>query len=116
MKPGGLFLFTVPYGRQKETTEHFPDLHEFALIENNGTYLLRNRTKEGAMQEFDNLVFHGGLGSTLEMRIFSEDSLLAHLRNAGFCDIKVHHFPDLTIGAWWPEPWSFPITAKKPFC
>src|ERR1700739_713583 len=30
LKPGGLLVFTAPYGIQAETIEHFPELHEFS--------------------------------------------------------------------------------------
>jgi SAM-dependent methyltransferase len=113
LKPGGVFVLTAPYGRQVETIEHFPELNEFAIVENKGSLVLRNKTKEGAIQEFDNLVFHGGPGSTLEMRIFSENDLIRHLKDAGFVDIKVHWTADLVHGVWWPEPWALPLSARK---
>ena len=34
-----------------------------------------NWTADGRIETFDDLVFHGGPGSTLEMRVFSEDAL-----------------------------------------
>ena len=36
-------------------------------------WTLTNRTLDGAVQTFTDLVFHGGPGSTLEMRLFSRD-------------------------------------------
>lgn len=114
LKPGGVFILTVPYGLFPETIEHFPDLNEYEILEEKGSYKLRNVIRDGKIQEFKDLVFHGGPGSTLEMRIFGEKSLLLHLERVGFEEIKVHRAPDFIHGIWWPEPWSFPISAKKP--
>src|SRR5713226_31873 len=105
LKPGGLFILTVPYTNKKETIEHFPDLYDFTVVEDHQTFVLRNKTREGVIQEFGNLVFHGGPGTTLEMRAFSENSIIQHLRNAGFHAIKIHREPDFAHGVWWPEPW-----------
>ncbi len=114
LKPGGLLVLTVPYRPQPETIEHFPELNEFTLLEQNGSYTLRNVTRQGVVEEFSSLVFHGGPGSTLEMRVFGEKALLSHLELAGFEEIKVHHICDFRHGIWWPEPWSLPISARKP--
>lgn len=113
LKPGALFLVTVPYGVRPDTLEHFPELHRFTIVERNGVYELHNITKSGVSQIFRNLVFHGGPGSTLEMRVFSERVLLHHLSSSGFDKITVHRDPDFAHGIWWPQPWSFPITARK---
>ena len=114
LKPGGLLVLTVPYGLQAETIEHFPELHQFKVVKADGIYELHNVTKSGAQQTFHNLVFHGGPGSTLEMRVFCYSDLLTLLKGTGFADITVHNTPDFRHGIWWPQPWSFPITARKP--
>lgn len=113
LKPGGLFILTAPYGHQRETIEHFPELNEFSVVERDGSFVLRNKTTTGVVQEFNDLVFHGGPGATLEMRVFAETALMQHLRDAGFAQIKVHPAADLVHGIWWPEPWAFPISARK---
>ena len=114
LKPGGVLVLTVPYGLQAETIEHFPELYEFTIVEKDGSFVLRNNTKAGVVQEFTDLVFHGGPGSTLEMRVFSENALIQHLKDAGFADIKIHRPADLVHGIWWPEPWALPLSARKP--
>ena len=114
LKPGGVLILTVPYTLMPDSTEHFPELHDFSVVQEDGTSVLRNTTEDGEVQEFRNLVFHGGPGSTLEMRVFSENALLRLLREAGFEAIKVHREPDIVHGVWWPEPWSLPISARKP--
>ena len=67
-------------------------------MEDHEAVVLRNRTREGVIQEFRNLVFHGGRGTTLEMRAFGEEDLLRHLRGAGFEDTKVYRTPDFLHG------------------
>ena len=113
LKPGGLFILTVPYGANKETIEHFPGLYDFTVVKDAETFVLKNRTKEGAVQEFKNVVFHGGPGRTIEMRVFSEGALIQHLRDAGFHAIKVHREPDFVHGIWWPYRYAFPISARR---
>jgi hypothetical protein len=50
----------------------------------------------------------------LEMRVFAERDLIQHLTDAGFQRITIHRSPDFASGIWWPQPWSVPITARKP--
>jgi SAM-dependent methyltransferase len=114
LKPGGLLVLTVPYGTQTKTLEHFPELYDFTIIADNDSYRLENLTRSGEVQEFSDLVFHGGPGTTLEMRVFGEAALLEHLAEAGFESITVHRAPDFFHGIWWPEPWSFPLSARRP--
>jgi SAM-dependent methyltransferase len=114
LKPGGVFVLTVPYSTQQETVEHFPELNEFSVVERDGSFVLRNKTRTGVVQEFNDLVFHGGPGTTLEMRVFSETALIQHLKDAGFAHIKVHQTADLVHGIWWPQPWSLPLSARRP--
>ena len=54
-----------------QSNEHFPDLFEFQIVEFGQDRVLVNRTRSGSYQVFDNLVFHGGPGFTLEMRVLS---------------------------------------------
>jgi len=114
LRHGGVLVLTVPYGLQAETIEHFPDLYDFHLVQRNDTYVLKNTTRTGEVQEFDNLIFHGGPGATVEMRVFGESDLIERLSKAGFKDITVYREPDFEHGIWWPEPWSLPISARKP--
>lgn len=114
LKDGGLFVLTVPYTLEAATREHFPELHAWRLEARGGRRVLLNRTRDGRDEAFDALVFHGGEGETLEMRVFSEAGVLANLRQAGFQDIRVHGADDLAFGVAWRHPWSLPITARRP--
>ncbi len=111
LKPGGKFIFTVPFVLEGETREHYPDLFDWSLSEADGTWTLHNRTRDGREQTFRDLVFHGGPGSTLEMRLFTRDSLIREFREAGFSRMRVAAEPWLPFGIHWPEPWSVPIVA-----
>jgi SAM-dependent methyltransferase len=112
LKPEGVLILTVPYTKARETVEHFPELHRYELTESEGGQILTNRTREGVFQRFDDLVFHGGEGATLEMRVFSESSVLSELERAGFAKAKIHHTPDFSHGIYWNESWSLPMSAR----
>ena len=114
LAPGGVFILTAPFANIEATIEHFPDLHDFEVIERDRQYVLRNITVDGRAQEWSDLRFHGGPGSTLEMRIFAKSDLIDHLQATGFSDVTVYDTPDFAHGIWWPEPWSFVISARKP--
>jgi SAM-dependent methyltransferase len=107
LKPGGAFVMTVPYSQRGETEEHYPNLHEYEVMRRRGGHVVVNRTREGRLEMFENPVFHGGIGVTLEMRVFSRPSLLRHLRDAGFAQTT-----ELTGG--WLQPRSgFPMLARR---
>jgi SAM-dependent methyltransferase len=114
LSPNGVFVLTVPYTKEGATLEHFPDLHSYKLEPKDGKKILRNVTKDGRTQEFDRLIFHGGEGETLEMRVFSEQGVLNELRKAGFTDIQIHREPHAVFGILWPQDWSLPISARRP--
>ena len=114
LRPGGTFVMTVPFSLEADTVEHYPDLHDWRVEQANGAWRVVNRTADGRAQTFDRPVFHGGPGTTLEMRLFSRDAILRHLDDAGFTGVRVADEPCLAFGIHWPEPWSVPIVAKKP--
>jgi SAM-dependent methyltransferase len=116
LKPGGCLIFTVPYTNEPgtRTVEHFPDLYDFELQTAPGQPArLRNRTRDGQEQVFDDLVFHGGGGLTLEMRVFTEESLLQELARAGFEDVRICREQDLEHGIYWSCDWSLPLVARS---
>ena len=114
LKSGGLFIFSVPYCLEGRTHEHFPELEEFEIIRDEKCdYLLKNRKANGEIQIFDNLTFHGGPGQTLEMRVFSEQDILTHLKESGFTDIKIWKRPFFEFGIYNQHAWSLPITCRK---
>lgn len=113
LKPGGVLILTVPYVLEtSETSEHFPELHDWTL-ETGGPsgWRLVNITRSGERQQFDDLVFHGGPGTTLEMRVFAKEALLRSLSQAGFTGVRVADEPIPEIGVVWPVYWSLPVVA-----
>jgi SAM-dependent methyltransferase len=113
LKPDGLLLLTAPYTLDGKTVEHFPQLHQYALAAPGGRTVLVNRREDGSLETFENLVFHGGGGSTLEMRVFSEQSLCEALRAAGIDSVQVASSDVPEFGVEHAETWSLPIAARK---
>ena len=75
LKPGGCLIFSVPYTRTAQTVEHYPGMLDYEILNFRGTRILVNRDDGGRLQVYDNLVFHGGKGATLEMRIFCQTDI-----------------------------------------
>lgn len=114
LKPGGVLIFTVPYKKDGVTEEHFPELWDFKIILQDGKPVLFNRTRDGREQVFEQLISHGGEGFTIEMRMFSEQSLYRELQNAGFESIKTYQHSVPEFGIIWPIDYALPMTARKP--
>ena len=114
LKPGGTLVMTVPFSLEADTVEHYPELHEWSVQQADGVWRVVNLTADGRVQRFDAPVFHGGPGTTLEMRLFSRDALMRVLARAGFTGVRVADEPCMAFGIHWPEPWSVPIVAKAP--
>lgn len=113
LKPNGALFLTIPYSLEATTIEHFPDLHDFAVTALRDQWVLVNRTQDGRLQTFDNLVFHGGPGSTLEMRVFNEATIRKLLNDAGFGPIRIAGDSYPEFGILPDDPWSLPIAARK---
>ena len=109
LKSGGVLIFSVPFMLTRDTIEHFPELHDYHLTESPEGWRLENRTADGRHQTFTDLVFHGGVGATLEMREFSLTSLEREFAAAGFSRMRVADEVFLPYGIYWPEPWSVPM-------
>ena len=103
LKPGGSLIFSVPYTRLPQTIEHYPGLNEYNIFDFYGKKILVNRDLAGRLQVYDDLVFHGGEGATLELRLFCEADVLDRLVKSGFTSIRVHEIPEIAIGHYWPE-------------
>lgn len=113
LKPGGVMVLTVPFDdRAPATKEHFPQLNDFSIVKEDGQPRLYNTLPDGQTEVFDDLVFHGGPGSTLEMRLFGLDALIGHCRQAGFAQVDVANDDVPERGIAWSHPWSVPILAR----
>lgn len=124
LRPGGLLVFSVPYHRAGTTQEHYPGLQTYEILSFQGQPILVNRDAQGTLQVYDQLVFHGGSGATLELRLFTEEDVVHHLRDAGFEAIQVLDQPVLSCGYYWPplpqaDPvapllYAYVMTARRP--
>lgn len=99
---GGLFVFSVPYYTGVKTIEHFPSLNKFEIFNFINRKILVNETANGELEVFENLIFHGGEGSTLEMRVFAEADIFKMLEISGFHSIQIFDQPILPVGYYWP--------------
>jgi len=82
LKKGGLFVLTVPYDAREKTTEHFPDIKNFSIMQFENEWLLVGKTWNNDFQIYNSLVFHGGPGTTVEMRVFSKNDVLKSLKES----------------------------------
>ena len=113
LRPNGVLIFTVPYSLKDGTAEHFPELHEYNVTRLGDRLVLVNRTRDGHVEVFDDLVFHGGAGATLEMRVFSESDLRAMLIGAGFRSVRIYSDEYPEFGIVRNGVCSLPIAARK---
>lgn len=105
LKPGGVAILTVPTTLDPATREHFPHLHEWRIETENEKRFLINRRRDGTVERFDDLCWHGGEGMTLEFRAFSRQGLLDGVLQAGF---RVAAIYDTSI-----EPYAIPLGPKN---
>ena len=106
-----MFIFTAPFTLEGDTLEHFPDLHEWRIEQHDRRWRLLNTTLDGRRQTFDDPVFHGGRGTTLEMRVFTLAALRRAFATAGFARIRVADEHCEASGIAWPDMTSVPIVA-----
>lgn len=113
LKPCGFLGITVYCSPTDQLREHFPDLHEFRLLPLGDSTVLVNRRRDGSLEVRDNLVFHGGTGSTLEMREFGITALQAHLLESGFRDVSILTEDIPAFGIIFDSDVSQPLLARK---
>jgi SAM-dependent methyltransferase len=112
LKPGGVLILSVPYTLDERTVEHFPDLHEYRIVEDRGARRLVNKRRDGRTEIFDDPTFHGGVGTTLEMRVFCKRDVEQHLRDAGFGEVDVvDRMPE--FGIIYDNPCSRTFVARR---
>ena len=113
LKDDGVFVFSVPYTYEGHTIEHFFDLYQYEIITKNGKKQLLNTTKDNKKEVFEDLIFHGGEGTTLEMRVFAKDDLIKTLNQAGFKSVQIVEKPCYKHGIYTDLFWSRTIIARK---
>jgi SAM-dependent methyltransferase len=113
LKPDGMLVMSVPFLNSPETREHFPELNEFTIAALADRLVLVNRTRDGRIEVHEDLLFHGGPGSTLELRLFSDRHLRQCLLDAGFSGVHFYPGPAPKWGIVHPGEWSLPLAARK---
>lgn len=114
LRPGGVLILTVPMKASGgDTDEHFPTLSNYEIATLRGERVLVNHTPSGETELFGDLVFHGGEGETLEMRLIAPDDLVRRLYGAGFEDLRPFDKDWPEFGILWKEPWSWPIASFR---
>jgi SAM-dependent methyltransferase len=113
LKPHGFLGITVYCNPGDQMREHFPELNDFRIVRLGGQQVLVNRRRDGSLEIRDDLVFHGGSGSTLEMREFGITALDNKLRAAGFRDVFFLTGNLPSIGVLFDHDVSQPLIARK---
>jgi SAM-dependent methyltransferase len=113
LKPHGILCLSVPFSLEESTAERFPELNQFAVVSLGGSPVLINRKADGSLEIRDDLVFHGGVGATLEMRLFSQNDLGRKLTAAGFREVRFLSEPVPRFGIAYEGGWSLPMLARK---
>jgi SAM-dependent methyltransferase len=112
LKPDGIAFITVPWIGDV-TAEHYPDLFDYQIVQDKGRWQVHNRTRDGRVEVFEDPVFHGGPGTTLEMRLFSGADLVRRLEKAGFANVEICRPTVREYGIIFQETWSLPMVAYK---
>lgn len=114
LKPGGALILTVPFSTEEDTLEHFPDLNDYKVVRfQNDEYVLVNRDINGRYKVYENLVFHGGPGTTLEMRVFCRNDITQKFKDSGFQAFEYFDSDVSQYGILHKVNWSLPILAIK---
>ena len=113
LKPHGVLCLSVPFSLDEHTVERFPDLDQYAVVDLSGSPVLINRDKDGRLGIRDDLIFHGGSGATLEMRLFSQKDLERNLLDAGFREVKFQTEGVSRFGIAFEGCWSLPMVVRK---
>jgi SAM-dependent methyltransferase len=113
LKPSGVLILTIPFSLNTHTIEHFRTKGSLGLAELDGKTVAVGRSNDGSYEVFDNLVFHGGHGSTLEMRLFSEAGLRTNLADCGLTNVRFESKGSEKFGVHFSGPCSLPIVAGR---
>jgi hypothetical protein len=113
LQPDGCMCITVPSSLDEETIERYPNLYQYSIVDLGGCRVLVNRTKAGEIEVHKDLVFHGGPGATLEMRLFSRKDLTRKLLSVGFSEVVFQDDAVEQFGILFQGKWGRPLVARK---
>ncbi len=116
LKPNGFAGITIFCHPSDNLREHFPTLNQYRFVTLGDKMVLVNRRTDGTLEVRDDLIFHGGTGSTLEMREYGVTALREQLLAAGFKDTHLLTDPIPESGVVIDHDLSQPlITRKAPY-
>ena len=113
LKPRGFLGLTIFCNPQDRMKEHFPELNDYRIVRLGDVAVLVNRRVDGTVEVREDLVFHGGHGSTLEMRDFGATALRSELSRAGFKDFEFLSEDVAERGILFDHDVSQPLIARK---
>ena len=112
LRASGKLVLSVPHtDTNGKHVEHFPVMTGSRIFSRESGLVLEGRGNKGELLSFSDLTFHGGIGATLEYRIFSKNSLVQNLEAVGFKNLKSCS-NNVFFGVFW-EPWSRVWTSTK---
>lgn len=114
LKENGFLVLSVPYKEIGFSVEHFPVLNKSRQIkQENGDWILVNEKKDGTVEIFKNIIFHGGPGTTIEMRVFGKNDLIKMLKEIGFSKIYHDESCYAKFGIFYPHKDGIPLVAMQ---
>jgi SAM-dependent methyltransferase len=113
LRPGGGFVFSVPWVPHGYSVEHYPDAVDYEVVEVGERHEVDIMDAAGNRRRVTDPCFHGGPGSTLEMRLFSLPDIQRHLKAAGFRSLRVLRDNVDEFGIRHPVDGSLPMLARR---
>ncbi|WP_416423033.1 methyltransferase domain-containing protein [Pseudomonas sp. App30] len=106
LKPGGTLILSVPTYTFAKTLEWYPDAQSLEVRNLDGNYSVHWTDAMGQSHVNTSPCFHGGPGSTLEMRLISHTELLQLAAYEGFAAQTLEF--DEQAGYAWPVVPEYP--------
>jgi SAM-dependent methyltransferase len=103
LKPGGILILSLPM-QDGETIEYFPELSGISVALIDGKYVLSGTGTSGVSYRSNmELVFHGGPGTTVEMRLAGRATVERELLAAGFTNVEERRVTRPDLGIVWDD-------------
>jgi hypothetical protein len=111
LRRGGYLILTTPYFKNQAFVEKYPWMQSYSV---GVDHVVTGIDAAGRKVMVENPVFHGGPGNTLEMRLFTPDTLTQSLTSVGFRDIRILEEDILSKGIMRSSTNMGTIIARKP--
>ncbi len=116
LKEGGLLVLTIPYALIEQSLEHYPGCMGYQGVDlEDGKKAVELRFRDGSTVLDENPVWHGGVGKTLEMRVYARGDMMQWLQDASFEVLEDFAYGVASFGivTTLGENWGLPIVARK---